>query len=442
MGRREEIDRSDACPLTPSIERRVSAIIVRKEIIMVVGLSTVLLISALSTAMFWAPPPIGPEGPGRFDVLLLDVDQDGSLIQNLTYNTNIFSNHVPLWGKITELASGGFAIAGFHEIDEAYSNADDRQLWVIRTDENYNTLWNRTYGRTAEVRAITEMNNGDLAIGHYIEGYEDYGGIGPFQILVIDDEGKFVRERSWRFGWCSGFSHCDDGGFILAKEIYDTAGSPFWIARIDTELNIIWNKTYPSFASGTNIIEDTSGGFTVPSEPGLDGPIGIVRLDNQGDETSRVFTNSTRADQRLWLTQCSNGEYLGWADRYILRFNIEGEILWERYEDFDVHGVLELSPNRIVAFEKASSPVPSLGRPGVRLDCFNASGNTLWSRSIPGTYGDRAFFVPDVISTSDGRVIILGLVDPHQLPSVPDFFPDAETVAMPRDYSNQMERRE
>jgi hypothetical protein len=163
------------------------------------------------------------------------------------------------------------------------------------------------------------MNNGDLAIGHYIESYGYKRS--TFQILVIDDEGEYVRDQSWRFGdgWASGFAHCNDGGFIIAKEIYNTPNaSPFWMARIGTDLSVIWNKTYPSFATHTDIFEDITGGFTMPLEPGLDGPIGIVRLDDDGNEISRVFTNSTETRQYLTLTQCSNAEYLAGGPGYIM----------------------------------------------------------------------------------------------------------------------------
>jgi hypothetical protein len=365
---------------------------------------------------------IDSEAPFAFDVCVLDVDQDGNLVQNAKYDTNLRFGATPFWGKITELATGGFAIAGYHENDTADFDPDNHQLWVIRTDENYNPLWNRTYGETFEIRSITEMNNGDLAIGHYIESYGYKRS--TFQILVIDDEGEFVRGQSWRFGdgWASGFAHCDDGGFIIAKEIYNTPNaSPFWMARIGTDLSVIWNKTYPSFATHTDIFEDITGGFTMPLEPGLDGPIGIVRLDNDGNEISRVFTNSTETRQYLTLTQCSNAEYLAGGPGYIIRFNIDGE--WEMDVDFYVHGIQQLSPDRFVAFKAAGVRENGWDYPGVYLECFNSSGTTIWSRSVQAA----GFFVPDIISNTDGGLTILGMIAPNYLYSVLDGFSETDT---------------
>jgi hypothetical protein len=369
---------------------------------------------------------ISLEAPFDFDVCLLDVDQDGNLVQNATYDANLRFGDVPFWGKITELATGGFAIAGYHENDTADLDPDNHQLWVIRTDENYNPLWNRSYGETFEIRSITEMNNGDLAIGHYIESYGYKRS--TFQILVIDDEGEYVREQSWRFGdgWASGFAHCDDGGFIIAKEIYNTPNaSPFWMARIGTNLSVIWNKTYPSFATHTDIFEDMAGGFTMPLEPGLDGPIGIVRLDNDGNEISRVFTNSTETRQYLTLTQCSNAEYLAGGPGYIIRFNIDGEILWEMDVDFYVHGIQELSPDRFVAFRAAGVRENGWDYPGAYLECFNSSGTTIWSRSVHAA----GFFAPDIIYNTNGGFTILGMIASNYLSFVLDDFSETTTEA-------------
>ena len=396
-------------------------------VIIAASLITILSISTLSN--FISAPIIIPEGPDRYNVLLVDLDQDGNLIQNVIYNPSIHSDSIPYWGKIAELTNGGFAIAGYQEIEDPDSDPDNRQLWVIRTDDNYNQVWNRTYGSTFKIHSIAEMNNGDLAIGHYIEEPNDYAGKGIFQILVIDNEGEYVREQSWRFGWMSGFLHSNDGGFILAKMIYNTPNaSPYWMARIDTDLSVIWNNKYPSFAGHADIVEDIAGGFTMPLCPGLDGAIGIVRLDNQGDEISRVFTNSTELPIDFWLIQCSNGEYLGWSGNYIIRFNIEGNILWEKYVDFYVHEIRELSLDRFVAFEAAGMHENEIDWPhlGVYLECFDAGGITIWTRSVQ-TVG---FFVPDIISNTDGGLTILGMVASNYLSSVLASFsePDAEAA--------------
>lgn len=159
----------------------------------------------------------------------------------------------------------------------------------------------------------------------------------------------------------------------------------------------------------------------MPLEPGIDGPIGIARFDNIGNEISRVFTNSTELGQYLTLTQCRNGEYLAGGPGYIIRFDGEGNLLWEKDVDFYVHGIQELSHERFVAFESAGVRENRWQYPGVYLEGFDAGGTSIWNRSVQ----TAGLFVPDIISNSNGRLTILGMLDPNYLPSVLDGFSEA-----------------
>ncbi|MHA1924888.1 MAG: hypothetical protein ACW974_03140, partial [Candidatus Thorarchaeota archaeon] len=138
-----------------------------------------------------------------------------------------------------------------------------------------------------------------------------------------------------------------------------------------------------------------------------------------------VFTNSTETRQYLTLTQCSNAEYLAGGPGYIIRFNIDGDIMWEMDVDFYVHGIQELSPDRFVAFRAAGVRENGWDYPGVYLECFNSSGTTIWSRSVQAA----GFFVPDIISNSDGGLTILGMIASNYLSSVLDDFSETTTEA-------------
>ena len=69
--------------------------------IIAASLITVLSISAISNIV--GVPIIIPEGQARYDVLLLDIDQEGNLVQNAIYNTSFDSYSGLLCIKIIEL---------------------------------------------------------------------------------------------------------------------------------------------------------------------------------------------------------------------------------------------------------------------------------------------------------------------------------------------------
>ncbi|MFX1263531.1 MAG: hypothetical protein ACFFAZ_15725 [Promethearchaeota archaeon] len=409
-------------------------------VITAVGLIAVLLISAPIAYPFWAPL-LNPSEYG-YDLVLLDVDQDGNLLQTVTYASNM-QDICSMCPKIIELATGGFAIAGSYF---------DRKLWVIRTDENYSTVWNRTYERphsSNHLGSITEMNNGNLVIGHWShdrdEAKQEYVNFTECT-LVIDDEGEFVREKVWSpYAWDT-FSHCGDGGFILSGANLQESillgvferreDDEFWIARLDADLSVIWNKTYAGlylYPYG-DIVEDIDGGFTILTSYENGGE--LIRLDSQGNETSRVLINSSEV-MCSHLTQCSNGDYLGWTVDYttiggcrgwmancIICFDTEGNTLWEKSNTPQFgcgpKGIEELSPNVYVTWNSFESVDSS----GVFIDCFDASGITLWNRSV--VLNDYGFTMSDVIANSDGGITILCAVHPRLLPSVLDYFSDSE----------------
>ncbi|MHA2003462.1 MAG: hypothetical protein ACW960_05080 [Candidatus Thorarchaeota archaeon] len=55
-------------------------------VILAASLITILSVSAVSNII--GAPIIITEGADRYDLLLLDVDQDGNLVQNVIYNTS------------------------------------------------------------------------------------------------------------------------------------------------------------------------------------------------------------------------------------------------------------------------------------------------------------------------------------------------------------------
>jgi hypothetical protein len=125
------------------------------------------------------------------------------------------------------------------------------------------------------------------------------------------------------------------------------------------------------------------------------------------------------------LTQCSNAEYLAGGPGYIIRFNIDGEILWEMDVDFYVHGIQELSPDRFVAFRAAGVRENGWDYPGAYLECFNSSGTTIWSRSVHAA----GFFAPDIIYNTNGGFTILGMIASNYLSFVLDDFSETTTEA-------------
>lgn len=119
------------------------------------------------------------------DCWLLRVDEQGLLVWNRTYgglgDDQGFS--------IIECQNGGFAIAGYTDIDE------NRQMWILRTDTSGNPLWENTFGE-ADVDqgfALIEYSLG----GYVLAGFTLVDGPGTADVFVVgtDEFGELQWSR-------------------------------------------------------------------------------------------------------------------------------------------------------------------------------------------------------------------------------------------------------
>lgn len=164
---------------------------------------------------------------------------------------------------VIECSSGGYALAGYTSSYGAISHAG----WLIRTDENGNHLWNYTYGGASSdyIHSLTE---------------------------------------------------CSDGGFALAGYTYSfgVAGQAFWLVRVDSNGNHLWNKTYdtPNDDLAWDVVEVSSGGFALAgsTSDGFDYDFWLVRTDTNGNHEWNETYGGTYNDQAYSLIEVSTGDFL------------------------------------------------------------------------------------------------------------------------------------
>ena len=98
----EVMDTTRICQRAPSLASRTYENERPWPLFMAMGLIIVLLISTPLTYPFWAPLFGGSEDV--HDVLILAIDQDGNLVQHVTYPANM-RDGCPTCPKITELTT-------------------------------------------------------------------------------------------------------------------------------------------------------------------------------------------------------------------------------------------------------------------------------------------------------------------------------------------------
>jgi hypothetical protein len=128
--------------------------------------------------------------------------------------------------SLVESSDGGYALAGY-----TYpSDAEESDVWLVKTDSNGNMVWNQTYGE-GSIRALVQTSDGGYALA------------GGARLVKTDTYGNMMWNQTYE-GEAYALVQTSDGGYALAGQ----KNGDFWLAKTD-EHGII-----PEFPSWTLLI--------------------------------------------------------------------------------------------------------------------------------------------------------------------------------------------
>lgn len=157
------------------------------------------------------------------DYWMLKIDSGGHKLWDRRFG----GNGMDILSKIVKTADKGYFLAGYSNSDSSGDktqnpwNMDSYDYWVVKIDSLGNKEWDRRYG-----------------------------GSGPDELsdfLITKDNGYLLMGRS--------------GGNTLVTDKSDTKAG-FWIVRIDSVGNKLWDKTIaPGLEKAGNLWQTQDGGF-------------------------------------------------------------------------------------------------------------------------------------------------------------------------------------
>jgi len=249
---------------------------------------------------------------------------------------------------------------------------------LMKTDNNGNQIWARTYGKQAEeiALAVSATNDGGIIMTGYSNSF------GSDNILVVKTD--FKGEIEWSKTYAGVFSsdwgydiiQTMDGGFIIAGRICTAIADnaiDLCLIKTDEVGNIQWSKIYGDeyINIGKKVIQTTDGGYLV---------IGITHIQHGGP--SDIYLVKTD----------SNGIPL-WSNTY-------GGDGWD-FGNF----VLEKDDGYLVG---GHGDLLAYGMSDIILKFLDLNGTIIWSKVYGGLgseWGD------DMILNEDGSVTIIGLTN-------------------------------
>ncbi len=283
-------------------------------------------------------------GAGNYDAFVIVTDTQGTQLWSKTYGGN---NEDRFLGGVRP-SIGGYIFVGY---TQSYSASQD--VYVVRTNDNGDTIWVRTYGhdigndRGVEIIEITP--NRYLIVGFtssWGQGYND------FLAIMIDSLGQQV----WMYAYgTTGDEYASDVIKIAPDRVLilgsgwggGTVGSwDFILLELDTSGNIAVNATsygtnvadHTHYFNHADFIQTSDGGFLLPGLTYSSAGFGsydalAIKLDaSRAVQWARVYGGGG-ADEITDVVEGANGYYLagrtnsmgsGGYDIYLIKTDANG----------------------------------------------------------------------------------------------------------------------
>ncbi|MBN2378626.1 hypothetical protein JXM67_02335 [candidate division WOR-3 bacterium] len=239
--------------------------------------------------------------------------------------------------SVCQTEDGGFFLAGdFHECPPPpeWIGAD---LWLIRTDENGDTLWTRTYGGGGhdEARCMQKTNDGGYIITGFVNGNIDWPFGGDLLLLKVDSLGNKLWDRVYGGSYYSignWVEQTTDGGYIVTGDYNDAY---LWLLKTDEDGVLVWQDTFDAGGHevGRCVQQTSDGGYIVTGS--WCGNVPLLKFDQNGDSLWFKLYDLENSIIGRCVRQTSEGGYIisgqwNYGELWLLKTDDEGDSLWAK----------------------------------------------------------------------------------------------------------------
>jgi len=235
--------------------------------------------------------------------------------------------------------------------------------------------WNKTYGEELNdfFRSGIQLDNGNYILNGVYSVPED-NSESDWWLVCIDSNGELLWDKTYgASGYCNGLLLAPDGGFVMvgSTSAYGSGGMDIWLVKTDENGNIEWSKTYggPDHESAHNVQMTDDGGYIITgwtkSYGDESGDLWLIKTDSTGNEEWSKTFRGTGIDGGDHIIPVDDGGYI--CIGVTTSFGAGGFDVWV-----------------------------------IKTDSY---GNEIWSDTFGDKYDD---FIGDVKKTDDGGYILVG----------------------------------
>jgi hypothetical protein len=255
------------------------------------------------------------------DVLLLKIDSSGNEIWRKTFIGE--TSDIPF--SVQETFDGGYVIGGLRNVGTGIAD-----IFMIRTDENGNQLWKKTFGNSgADIfcSSLQANDSGFIIVTTTREG----------QNLAYLDIYIAKTDKNGNLEWIKTFGNemtdelpgsirkTKDGGYILS---YTTWNNAFSLLKIDVNGNKSWQKNlaYNYALNLSTVIQTSDGGYIALRGSNAD----IFKTDPNGNTIWNKSYSVETLGYANTIQQTTDGGYVITGttgnNTYLLKTDVNGNI--------------------------------------------------------------------------------------------------------------------
>ena len=266
---------------------------------------------------------------------IIKVDSLGNEIWSHIYNTwddGAFRSCQPV-------GNDGFILAGY-----AYTG----DILLVRINSSGDTLWSRIYGGPQPDRAwsVKPISDGGFILAGWTESFGN--GLSDFYIIKTDQNGDSVWARTYGGQWneeARDIIEAPDGGFLLCGKRSVLYNDPdYHLMKIDSQGDSVWAHYYRDWFPGYN-------GILHSLSPTLYGGYGLIGYNGRSD----IMVLKTNNDgDSLWAISFIYDPVIRFKSRSIIQTQGGPYFLCGYYQDI---WVVKLAPD-ITGIDKEKPILP------------------------------------------------------------------------------------
>jgi hypothetical protein len=274
-------------------------------------------------------------GAGGVDIWLIKLDSQGDTVWTKTYG-GPFDDYA---AEIQQTVDGGYILVGGTQL----FSAESIYAYLIKTDENGDTIWAKTYGNSTWNAGLSVKQTPDR--GFVLVGYES----DDLLIIKTDSLGDMVWTKTYgdSFYDVAESVQIISGGYIIAgwTNAYDV-----YLLKTNTMGDTVWTKKYNNYDTdfAYSVCVTSSEGYEMyitVGETWYEGwfeDIIITKTDYYGG-TNYVqhIGNYYSSEVAKSIIEAADSTYMvtGWKDSlgvgglYLAKIRQNGNILWDTTYD-------------------------------------------------------------------------------------------------------------